>query len=458
MKNNIGRLFRFFVLAFTAIVLALTNLAVLQRPQMVNSAYNSRRLAGWDSQSRRGGIYARDGEVLAQSVPGETKRRYQSSWAFAPVLGYFSPDLGASGLEARYAEALTGSPPFWAALGLNTSLFGQGEDLVLTVDKALQEQAMRLLAGRRGAVVVLDPKSGAVLALATQPSFDPAILERDWSKVSQDRAAPLLNRATQGLYPPGSTLKLVTLLAALTADQGTLERTYSCYGELKLPGYMVRCPEAHGELSLSRALAVSCNVTFATLGLELGNKAMAVQAEKAGFNSVPQFDLPVTASSFPRGDPGPGETAQRAIGQGQALTTPLTMAMLTAGLANGGVIMRPYLVSERRLAGRVVARTQPVQMSTLTTPEIAATVLPMLVEVTRKGTGRLAAISGLEVAGKTGSAENPHGPPHAWYVGFAPAEQPRVAVAVVVENSGSGGAVAAPIAANLIATALKEVR
>ena len=180
---------------------------------------------------------------------------------------------------------------------------------------------MRYLAGRRGAAVVLDPRSGAVLALASQPSFDPVHLAAKWENVRQDSAAPLLNRATQGLYPPGSTLKLVTLAAALTRRTDLVNKVYHCSGKLALPGYTIHCSQPHGELDLASALSVSCNVTFAQLGIELGNGSLAKQAERARFNRNIPFELPLGVSSFPPGKAGEGETAQRAIGQGQVLAT-----------------------------------------------------------------------------------------------------------------------------------------
>ncbi|MDI3522526.1 MAG: penicillin-binding protein [Bacillota bacterium] len=458
MKRNINYLFRALVAAFAVVTLVLTNLTVLQREELMSAAANSRRLAGWDNQSRRGGIYDRSGEVLAQTESAGGPRRYRDSWAFGPVLGYLNPRLGASGVEARYAAVLTGRPAVWSALGLSFPLTGRGEDLILTVDRGVQEEAMRLLAGKKGAAVVLDPRSGAVLALASRPAFDPASVAQEWEKISKDEDAPLLNRATQGLYPPGSTLKLLTLATVLSRQPAAGEQRYNCPGKLVLPGYTVHCPRAHGDVDLAQALAVSCNVTFAKLGLAAGNPALAEEAEKAGFNKAVPFDLPTAVSSFPRGRPGAGETAQRAIGQGEVLATPLTMALLTAGIANGGSIMRPYLVQERRLGALVVDDTVPQKLSTFVTPDTAAAITRLMVGVTQHGTGRSAALPGVAVAGKTGTAENPHGAPHAWFVGFAPAEAPRVVVAVIVENGGSGGGAAAPIARRLLQTALEVVR
>lgn len=457
MKRNALRLFQVLLAAFAVVAMVLTDLAVFERDKLISSPANSRRLAGWDNQSRRGGFYDRSGEVLAHTAEAGALRRYSEGWALGPVVGYLDPRIGAAGLEARYAAELTGRPAFWSALGLNASLTGQGEDMVLTLDKNLQMRAMRLLAGKKGAAVVLEP-SGAVLALASQPSFNPSTVADKWAEVSQDKSAPLLNRATQGLYPPGSTLKLLTLETALRRDPGVKDRIFHCPGKLELPGYTVHCPRAHGDIDLATALAVSCNVTFARLGLELGNAALAREAERAFFNARVDFDLPVAVSSFPRGQTGEGEIAQRAIGQGQVLVTPLAMALLTAGIATGGTIMRPYLVKEHRLGGRVLDWVIPEKMSEFTPPAVAAVITEMMVKATEAGTARAAALPGVKVAGKTGTAENPLGAPHAWYVGFAPASAPRVVVAVVVENGGSGAAAAAPIARELLDMALEEVK
>lgn len=458
MKNNARYLFRAFVVGFSIVGLMLTNLTVFQRDKLMSAPANSRRLAGWDNQSLRGGIYARGGEVVAETKVVGGPRRYSTGWAWGPIVGYMDQRLGAAGLEASYAAELSGRPLLWSTLGFNFPLTGRGEDLVLTVDAGLQQKAMRLLAGKKGATVVLDPRTGAVLALASQPSFDPATVGRDWAEISRDEAAPLLNRATQGLYPPGSTFKLLTAAAVLSRNPEVLTRRYVCPGELKLPGYTVHCPRAHGTLDFAQALAVSCNVTFARLGLEIGNGGLAAQAEQAGFNAGVPFDLPVAVSSFPRGKQGEGETAQRAIGQGEVLATPLELALVAAGIANGGVIMRPYLVQERRLGAWTVAQTEPERQRVAMSATVAETLTDFMVAVTEHGTGQAAALPGVKVAGKTGTAENPHGKPHAWYVGFAPADAPRVAVAVVVENGGSGGTVAAPIARELFETALKVVK
>lgn len=457
MRTNIQKLLRLFITGFLLVILTLTNLTVFQRDKLMASPYNKHRICGWDSQSRRGGIYDRHGEVLAVTEKKGGLRRYPLGDTLAPVIGYIDAKIGAAGLEARYSAELSGRPPFWAALGLNFPLALAGEDLVLTISTELQQEAMRYLAGRRGAAVVLDPRSGAVLALASQPSFDPVHLAAKWENVRQDSAAPLLNRATQGLYPPGSTLKLVTLAAALTRRTDLVNKVYHCSGKLALPGYTIHCSQPHGELDLASALSVSCNVTFAQLGIELGNGSLAKQAERARFNRNIPFELPLGVSSFPPGKAGEGETAQRAIGQGQVLATPMQMALVTAGIAGGGVIWRPYLVQERHLGGRIIARTRPEKLAQFVSPEVAAAITNIMTEVTKRGTGTGAALSGVEVAGKTGTAENPHGAPHAWYVGFAPADKPKVAVAVVVENAGSGAAAALPLARRLLELALKEV-
>jgi peptidoglycan glycosyltransferase len=246
MRTNIKRLHRVFIVTFLLIALALTNLTVFGRDKMMARPENNRRIAGWDNQSLRGGIFDRNGEVVAVTESKGTARRYPAGESFAPVIGYLDAKIGSAGLEARFGAELSGRPPFWAALGLNFPLALQGEDLILTVSGSLQCEAMRLLAGRRGAAVVLEPGTGAVLALASQPSFDPSRLSEQWDSIRQDKAAPLLNRATQGLYPPGSTFKVVTLSAVLSQRPDLAHKKYSCTGQLELPGYTVHCPLPHG--------------------------------------------------------------------------------------------------------------------------------------------------------------------------------------------------------------------
>ena len=312
---------------------------------------------------------------------------------------------------------------------------------------------MDCLAGYHGAAVVLDPRTGAVLALASQPSFDPEHIAQEWGNVYQDAASPLLNRAVQGLYPPGSILKLLTMASALSQKPDLATRLYNCSGT----AYGIRCSEPHGELDLVTALAVSCNTVFAELGVELGNGILAQQAKRIWFNRSIPFELPLAVSLFSSGQADDNETAQRAIGQGQIVVTPMQMALLTAAIAGEGVIWQPYLVQERHLAGRVFVQTKPRKLASFISPAVATALTEAMIEVSERGTGTGMFLPGVKVAGKTGTAENPHGAPHAWYVGFAPADNPRVVVTVLVENAGSGAAAALPLARQLLGLALEEV-
>jgi peptidoglycan glycosyltransferase len=457
MKVSIWKLMRFFTIGYLLIIVALTNLTVFQRERLMASPYNKHRITGWDNQNQRGGIYDCHGEALAVTSEKGGQRQYPLGEITAPIIGYLNTGIGAAGLEARYSAELSGRPPFWSTLGFNLPLAPVGEDLILTIDSRLQREAMQFLAGRRGAAVVLDPRSGAILVLASQPSFDPTELAGQWEHIRQDAAAPLLNRATRGLYPPGSTLKLVTLATALSERTDLAATTYNCPGRLALATQTVHCSEPHGELDLTRALATSCNVIFAQLGIGLGNRLLAQQAEKACFNNSIPFELPLQISLYPPGPADDGETALRALGQGQVLATPLQMALVTAGIAGKGIIWRPYLVQERHLGGRTVARVRPQKLSEFILPEVAETLTEAMIEVTTHGTGTGAALAGVEVAGKTGTAENVHGAPHAWYVGFAPADNPKIVVTVLVENAGSGAEAALPLARRLLELALEEV-
>ncbi|MBC7105417.1 MAG: cell division protein FtsI [Firmicutes bacterium] len=334
----------------------------------------------------------------------------------------------------------------------------RGNDVRLALDAELQAYAMDLLDGRRGAAVVLDPRTGEVLAMASQPSFEPAAVDEYWTELSTDRDAPLVNRATDGAYPPGSLMKIVTAAAALEGGKVAREEVFSCPGRIVVDGFELRDTAAHGRVDLVRALAVSCNTTFAELGLRVGADGLFRAAQAFGFGRASGLELPERGASLPEpGEMTRPEVAATAIGQGRALVSPLRMALAAAAVANGGVIMQPRLVlAVTDPEGRTVFASAPRAWLTATTPQAAETIRDGMVAAVRAGTAKQAALPGVTVAGKTGSAQNPQGAPHAWFVGFAPAEAPRAVVAVIVENGGAGGTVAAPLGRELLKRALER--
>jgi peptidoglycan glycosyltransferase len=333
-----------------------------------------------------------------------------------------------------------------------------GGDVTLTIDSYLQGMAMDMLQGYRGAVVLLDPRTGAVRALASSPSYDPNKLDEAWPQLVQDEDAPLIDRAVQGAYPPGSTFKIVTAAGILAVKPDAAGKTYSCPGFIEVDGYRLNDTSVHGEVSFKRAIAVSCNTTFARLGLDQGAQNFARTVRAFGIDRDPGLGIAVRPGTMAAAEAMiPTELAGSAIGQGEMLVSPLHMALVTAAVANKGEIMSPYLVETvKDSKGEVLQQGAAHRWLSATTPEISETIKDGMVDAVRSGTATGAGVAGVQVAGKTGSAQNPHGRTHAWFIGFAPADQPRLAVAVLVENAGSGGAVAAPAAGRLISAALNK--
>ncbi|MDR3564843.1 MAG: penicillin-binding transpeptidase domain-containing protein [Negativicutes bacterium] len=379
----------------------------------------------------RGQIIDRQGKKLAYSevdADGKYQRYYPFGAVTAHAVGYSSAKYGTTGVESVYNGDLSGAASPQHRFGPISNLWTAkaGNNLTLTIDAAIQEAAYWALGNRRGAVVVLNPRTGAILAMVSKPGFNPATIDDDWDSVATAANGPLLNRAVQGLYPPGSTLKVMIADAALTEKIADTKRTFTCEGSLKIgPDYELTESnhQAHGKIDLEEALAVSCNVTFGQLSLELGRNRMAKTFERYGFSRPLSGDLQEVASRLPDfSNLSDGDLAQSGIGQSSLLVTPLRMAMLAAGIANKGVMMKPYLVNKITAGdGSTVTAFAPEPFLTVTTPVLADTVGRMMVSVVNEGTGYAARVPGVRVAGKTGTAENPHGAPHACFMGFAPA-------------------------------------
>ncbi len=337
----------------------------------------------------------------------------------------------------------------------------RGANVVTTLDLGVQQTLASALARHaRAAGVVLDPRTGAVLAIAAVPSFDPNQLDRDWSTLVHDPASPLLDRSTGGLYPPGSTFKIVTAAEALDAGIVTPATTFVDTGGLRVGDFTVRNDqgEVTGEQTLVGAFALSSNVDFASIALQLGVDRWFAGAARWRLGESMDFDVPSARDRLPaRAEVTPSVLAQLGFGQASLLVTPLRMALVAATIADGGRMPRPFLV--RSIAGaQTRLATQPEQLAHPVASDVAGDVRDMMVAVVRSGTATAAALPGITVAGKTGTATNPHGPAHSWFVCFAPADAPRVAVAVIVENAGYGADVAAPIARDVLRVALRRTR
>lgn len=307
----------------------------------------------------------------------------------------------------------------------------------------------------------MNPITGEVYAMVSLPDFNPSTLKENWNNIVEDENSPLLNRATSGLYTPGSTFKVITTIAAIETTD--LDREYECTGSTIIDGYELKDynGKAHGKLNLEDALVKSCNTYFAEKGVLIGKDKLGEVADRFMVNKKIPFDIPVAKSTFPyKENIGKTDIAASSIGQGKILMTPLNMALIASGIANKGDIVRPVLVKEIiSPEGKVIKNNQPQIISRGADIFTANEVKNMMVEGVKRGTSKNASIKNIRVAGKTGTAENTSGKAHAWFIGFAPADNPKIAVAVALEEDGTtGGQTAAPIARNIMIEALNTIK
>ena len=439
---------------------------------------------------KRGKIYAADGKtVLARNVVvkrnGQTLyfRRYPTGPLFSDVVGYSTRTRNQTGIERSYNDYLTGSNAnldtvFHATIDKLKGTTIKGNNLVLTLRPGVQALALRELRGKCGAVVALDPRSGAVLTMASSPAYNPNLIEKHFARAARSggNCGALVNRAIAGRYQPGSTFKVVTATAALNSGKFTPNSTFSDPGYCEEYGQKVRnagnpeAPEAFGNVTLFQGLEHSINSVFCNVGKAIGAGLILDYAKRFGFYKTPPLELPeneMAASGLynrgrlfsPRHPETQVDPGRLAFGQERLQVTPLQMAMVAATVANHGVLMKPYLV-QRVLApgGKAIVRTRPRRYARVMSPQVASELNAMMQAVVTGGTGPAAAIPGIPVAGKTGTAETGRGDIYtAWFIAFAPANNPRVAIAVVVENQpgGFGGKVSAPIAKDVMEALLR---
>ncbi|MDM8085156.1 penicillin-binding transpeptidase domain-containing protein [Cellulomonas cellasea] len=476
MNTPLRRLSLVVVTMFLALMVGTSWVQFVQADALNNDSRNVRTLYREFGNPRGPIIVA--GTPIAWSEPVDDAFGYQRIYApgamYSNVTGFYSIVNGRTGIESAENDVLTGSSDSLFLSRIQDLITGkqpQGSSVELTLNPAAQQAAWDALGDQVGAVVALDPTTGAVLALVSTPGFDPNSLAthdtaaastayKDLNAAAND---PLVDKAISGkTYPPGSTFKLVTAAAALESGQYSADTVLAAPDVLSLPqttatigNYGGASCGSGGQTTLSDALRVSCNTAFAQLGMDLGADALREQAEKFGFSTPLSIPMKVTESYFPPNeDLDPAKLAKSAIGQQDVRTTPMQMAMVSAAIANGGKVMTPYTVATVRTADLdVISETEPSVFSTAISAGTASTLRDMMVSVVDSGTGTAAKIPGVQVAGKTGTAETTaEQSPHAWFTGFAPANDPKVAVAVIVEHGGStgneatGGKVAAPIA------------
>ncbi len=478
-------------LALAAIVLMivlLANATYIQafRAQELNERNDNRRVRDDQFSVDRGPILVA-GQPVAESKPSNDRFVYQRTYPngerYAHVTGFYSYLFGRSGIEQTQNSQLNGSDPslvFRRLIDMVTGKRQQGASVALTLNPRAQKAAMDGLNDKNfhGAVVALDPKTGAVLASASTPTYDPNDLashdlkkvDDTWQKLLKDPDKPMLNRAERETYPPGSTFKLVTLAAALSSGRFTPESQVDSPARMDLPQTSADLVNHDGrncggsnKATLTVALRNSCNTSFGRLGLELGADAVREQAEKFGFGERHLPELNGVASRVPE-DPNEPQLAQSAIGQFDVRATPLQMAMVAAGIANKGEVMKPYLVQSVKTPDlKTVSETKPESLHQAVSPDVAAQLTAMMVDVVNNGTGKPGRIDGIQVAGKTGTAQTSKDrPPFAWFTAFAPADDPKVAVAVLIEDANiprndiAGGTLAAPIAKKVMEAVLGQ--
>ena len=427
---------------------------------VINNSYNA-RLDRFSDRIVRGKIMAGDGTVLAETqvdADGNETRVYYYGSVFDHAVGYSAK--GKTGIEAlANFYLLTSHVNLLEQVG--NELSGRknpGDNVYTTLDAELQQAAYAALGDRKGVVIAMEPDTGKVLAMVSKPGYDPNTLLQDWDWLTDggNGEGQLLNRATQGLYPPGSTFKIVTALEYMREHPGGYRAyQFDCSGVYVNGDYRIKCYHgtAHGHQDFTRSFANSCNGAFSSLGLGLNLGAFRDTAKSLLFNSpLPITGLPYKQSSFQMG-PGADtwEILQTSIGQGTTQVTPMHNAMITAAIANGGTLMKPYFLNSVETAGgEEIKKFMSASYGSLMTAGEAEGLTELMRTVVTEGTGSAVRTDAYTVAAKTGSAEFETGKEtHAWFTGFAPVENPKLVVTVLVEEGGSGGKAAAPIARQL---------
>ncbi|MDP4504082.1 peptidoglycan D,D-transpeptidase FtsI family protein [Nonomuraea turcica] len=469
--------------------LLMINVNILQAVRAEELSGDSRNTRNYYARYsiERGRIVA-GGKVIAQSVETESKkfrfaREYPDAKLYAHVTGFFSPE-SESAIERSENDLLDGSSAdllLRRSIDLFTGEPTKGANVEVTINPKAQKAAYDALrnSGKRGAVIALDPKTGAILAMVSLPTYDPTELSGTdkgkvftrYDELAKEKSQPLLNRTIGQTYPPGSTFKVVTMAAYLEDDSSRgPDTTVDAPQRLPLPNTTISLPNyggaacGSGSVTLTFALEKSCNTPFGKMGMELGYDKMNRQTERFGMGEQIAVPMSVADSDF-----GPKEdqaaVAMASIGQRSNRMTPLQMAMIAAGIANEGAVMKPYLVNKITDAkGDTVDEAKPDELTEAVSTETAGKLREMMVSVVNNGTANLAQVPGVQVAGKTGTAETADGqPPHAWFISFAPAEDPKVALAVIVESGAAnvgaeatGGHTAAPIAKAVLEAVLNK--
>lgn len=453
-KKALQKVKYIFIVLFSLLIVNLIYFIVFSADNLVVNTYNP-RLEELEKSISRGEILDSTGEILAQTIEneGKSERVYPYENAFSHVIGY--SNQGKTGLEA-YADLflIKSNVNVFKKLQCDiTNSKKPGDNVVTTLNASLQVKASELIDGYKGAIIAIEPSTGKILCMVSKPDFNPNDITFNWDKlINDDKNSPLLNRATQGLYPPGSTFKIITALEYLK-ENPTDNFNYTCTGKQTFDGKVIHCYDStsHGDEDLKTAFANSCNTAFATIGEGLNINDLNSLATNLLYNKPLPYYMDYSTSSFTLNNKSTvSQIAETVIGQGETMVSPLHSALIVSTIANGGQLMKPYIIDHIESSnGKIIKKYIPQVYDQLIEPEYTETLTDYMIEVVKNGTGVKAASEKFKIAGKTGSAENPFGNAHAWFVGFAPADKPEIAIAIVVENAGSSGATAVPMAKEL---------
>ena len=454
IRKNIRRVFWLYFTLFAVLTVYLVKFLLIDSKGIITSQYNP-RLKQQKLDVTRGDILDLSGNKLAYT-DDSGKRIYPLGYAAAHAIGYYNAgSAGFYGAEAKYSFELqnVSSEIVQQVNHVISSSKIMGDSIVLTLDARLQTYIYNQLQGYKAGAIILEPATGKLLAMVSTPSFDPNTLSDNYSILTDDtEGSPLLNRAAQGKYPPGSVFKIVTAAAALELPS-CADFSYICTGEDFIGEKSIKCYNStpHGNLKLSGAFAHSCNTFFSNIGILMGADFLRTMSNRLYFNSILPFPLECGVSSFPLNKfSGSSEIVDTSIGQGKIMTSPLQIALITAAVANNGVIMTPYIVDHiETYNGKTARKNMPIMAKHVFSSEISASLTKMMIDVTEYGTGSQAAVSNIKIAAKTGSAQTPNGMDHGWYTAFFPADNPQFVLCIVMENIG-GSSKVLPIGKNII--------
>lgn len=457
-KKSIYNIVYIFLGLFLLVMGYYVYFMIFKSNEIINSTYNQRRevLA---KRVTRGRILAADGSVLAETTYdefGSEVRNYPYGELYAHVVGRYAK--GVSGIEETENIRLLTSHINSLDRAYN-ELVGEkspGDNVITTLIPELQQVAYDALGDHRGAIVAMEPSTGKILAMVSKPDFNPNEVEEQWEELIADEEgkAPFLNRATQGVYPPGSTFKVLTSLEYMRENPNYKEYEYDCDSSIEYDDMVIHCNKnrAHGEVDLVRSFQKSCNTSYASIGKQLDLDRFHALCEDFLFNSYLPISMANSPGSFTLQKAGSSvkEAMQTAIGQGFTKITPMQNAMIAAAIANKGTMMKPYVVSSIENAyGSQITEYSPQVHSTPMSEEEAKYLAMMMRKVVTDGTADDLKKLGVKAAGKTGSADNDQGKAHSWFIGYAPYDNPQIVVSIVVENAGTGSEYAVPIAGQL---------